>query len=164
MPYLVDGYNLLRAIQKIEEFSTFTDVQMCRAVSDFLSSIRDRGHIVFDGIGPPDKSAFGGMPNLEIFFSGNNQDADSVIEQRISDNTAPKSLVVVSSDRRIRNSAARRKAPSINALAFWQLLLKQLEKAANRPAPEPVQKRHGLTNRETDLWLRKFGLKDQQDH
>lgn len=158
MPYIVDGYNLLRAVQKMEEFTDFTDVQLCRALSDYLGSIRDRGHLVFDGIGPPDKIAFGGMPNLEVYFSGEKTDADSLIEQKISDSTAPKSLVVVSSDRRIRTSAAKRRAASVKAEDFWHILLKQLEKAANRPAPEPVQKRHGLTNRETDRWMDVFDI------
>jgi uncharacterized protein len=158
MPVIVDGYNLLRAVQKMEEFSSFTDVQLCRALSDYLRCVRDRGHIIFDGIGPPDKSAFGGIPGLEVYFSGERLDADTVIEQKISDSTAPKSLTVVSSDRRIRTSAARRKAVSVPAEAFWQILLTQLEKAAKRPAPEPVQKRHGLTDRETQLWLKRFDL------
>jgi len=156
MPYLIDGYNLLRAVQKLEEFSTLTNVQMCRAVSDYLSCIRDRGHVVFDGIGPPDKSAFGGMSCLEVYFSGESREADDIIEDKIADNSAPKSLVVVSSDRRLRQAAAKRKAIDAPADLFWQTLLAQLEKQANRPAPEPAEKRHGLTEREADLWLDLF--------
>ena len=158
MPYLIDGYNLLRAVQKLEEFASLTDIQMCRAVSDYLCCVRDHGHLVFDGTGPPDKSPFGGIPSLEVYFSGATYEADDIIEDKIQDNTAPKSLVVVSTDRRIRTAAAKRKAIAIPAEVFWQNLLAQLEKHANRPAPEPAQKRHGLTERETDLWLDEFGF------
>ena len=158
MPYLIDGYNLLRAVQKLEEFASMTDVQMCRAVSDYLCCVRDHGHLVFDGSGPPDKSPFGGIPSLEVYFSGPSCEADDIIEEKIQDNTAPKSLIVVSSDNRLRAAAAKRRAVAIGADLFWQNLLKQLEKQANRPAPEPSQKRHGLTERETDLWLDEFGL------
>jgi predicted RNA-binding protein with PIN domain len=158
MPYLIDGYNLLRAVQKKEEFSALTDVQICRAISDYLSCVRDHGHIVFDGVGPPDKSAFGGIPGLEVYFSGPSCEADDVIEEKISDNSAPKSLVVVSSDRRLRAAAAKRKAINITADLFWQTLLAQLEKQANRPAPEPTEKRQGVTEREADIWLDIFGL------
>lgn len=158
MPYLIDGYNLLRAVQKLEEFAELTDVQMCRAVSDYLCCVRDHGHIVFDGIGPHDKSAFGGMPSLEVYFSGQSFEADDIIEEKIQDNSAPKSLVVVSSDRRIFKAASKRKAVTVGAEVFWQTLLVKLEKQANRPAPEPSEKRHGLTERETDLWLDEFGL------
>jgi len=158
MPYLIDGYNLLRAVQKFEEFSELTDVQMCRAISDYLAAVRDHGHVVFDGIGPPDKSPFGGMPGLEVYFSGESCEADDIIEDKIADNTAPKSLVVVSSDRRIRSAAARRKAVDIPAELFWQTLLAQLERQANRPAPEPSEKRHGVTEKEADLWMDLFDL------
>ena len=158
MPYLIDGYNLLRAVQKTEEFSELTDVQMCRAVSDYLNSVRDHGHVVFDGVGPPDKAAFGGIPSLEVYFSGPSFEADDIIEDKITDNTAPKSLVVVSSDRRIRKAAAKRKAIDVPADLFWQTLLARLEKQANRPAPEPTEKRHGLTEREADLWVDIFDL------
>lgn len=158
MPYLIDGYNLLRAVQKTDEFSSLTDIQMCRAVSDFLMCMRDHGHIVFDGIGPPDKSAFGGMPGLEVYFSGESYEADDIIEDKIIDNTAPKSLVVVSSDRRIRRAAAKRKAVDAPADLFWQTLLAQLERQANRPAPEPAEKRQGLTETEADIWLDIFDI------
>ena len=158
MPYLIDGYNLLRAVQGIEEFSTLTDIQMCRAVSDYLISVRDHGHVVFDGIGPPDKAAFGGIPCLEVYFSGESREADDVIEDKIVDNTAPKSLVVVSSDRRIRKAAAKSNALAFLTWRFWKTLLAQLEKQANRPAPEPSEKRHGLTEREADMWLDIFDL------
>ncbi|MCI0498934.1 MAG: NYN domain-containing protein [Planctomycetales bacterium] len=158
MPYLFDGYNLLRAIQKMEEFASFTDVQLCRALSDYLCCIRDHGRIIFDGIGPSDKSALAGMRSLEVYFSGENREADSIIEDKIQDNTAPKSLFVVSSDRRLRTAAVKRKATALTAENFWQILLNRMEKQANRPAPEPSQKRHGLTDRETDLWLDVFDL------
>lgn len=158
MPYLIDGYNLLRAVQKSEEFSALTDVQMCRAVSDYLNCVRDHGHIVFDGIGPPDKAAFGGIPGLEVYFSGPSCEADDIIEEKITDNTAPKSLVVVSSDRRLRAAAAKRKAIQVPVDLFWETLLAQLEKQANRPAPEPTEKRQGVTRREADIWLDIFDL------
>ena len=158
MPFIIDGYNLLRSIQKLEEFADFTEVQMCRAIADFLGCVRDRGHVVFDGIGPPDKSALGGIRGLEVYFSGESQEADDVIEQKILDNTAPRSLIVVSSDRRLRTAAKKRKATSIQSELFWQGLLNEMEMNELRPAPEPTEKRNGLNERETDLWLDAFDL------
>lgn len=158
MPYLIDGYNLLRAVQKYEEFAALTDVQMCRVIADFLRCVQDRGHIVFDGIGPPDKRELGGIGGVEVYFSGERYEADDIIEQKILDNTAPKSLVVVSSDNRLRRAAAKRKATAIRADAFWAYMCEQLEKQANRPAPEPSEKRNGVTEREADLWLDYFDL------
>lgn len=158
MPYLIDGYNLLRAIQKFEEFAHFTEVHLCQAIADYLLCVRDRGHVIFDGLGPPDKRELGGIRGIEVYFSGEGHEADDIIEQKILDNSAPKSLVVVSSDRRIRTAAAKRKATAILSELFWEGLLAELEKASKRPAPEPYEKRHGLTDRETDLWLDAFDI------
>ncbi len=160
MPYLIDGYNLLRAIQRFEEFALFDEVQLCRTVSDFLRCVQSRGHIVFDGIGPPDKRELGGIRGVEVYFSGESLEADDIIEDKIADNSAPKSLVVVSSDRRLRDAAKRRKATSLQAEPFWAFLIAQLEKAEKRPAPEPREKRGGITDQEADLWMDAFGMDD----
>ena len=131
---------------------------MCRIVADFLRCVRDRGHIIFDGIGPPDKRELGNIRGVEIHFSGETYEADDIIEQKILDNSAPKSLVVVSSDNRLRVAAAKRKATAMRAEPFWMYLCQQLEKHANRPAPEPTEKRNGVTDREADVWLDYFDI------
>jgi len=157
MPVIIDGYNLLRSIQKTcEELEALTEAGLCRTLSEYLKRVRDHGHIVFDGTGPPDKSNLGGFGNLEVYFSGPHTDADSVIEQKILDNTAPKSLIVVSSDRRLKTAAGKRKAISVSSDIFWNGVIQQLDK--KKVTPEPKQKRHGLTEIETDQWMDLFDL------
>lgn len=157
MPFLIDGYNLLRAVQKLDVYADLTDVQLCRYLADFLRTVRERGMIVFDGIGPPDKRELMSIRGLEIRFSGDRTDADSYIEWAIQDNTAPKRLVVVSSDRRLRAAATRRKAKSVPVDIFWPALCKTLERSA-QAAPEPREKQKGITEREADLWMNYFNL------
>lgn len=157
MPVIIDGYNLLRVIQKTDEqFRTLTEVGLCRILSEYLKRIRDHGHIVFDGLGPPDKSNLGGFGNLEVYFSGPDTDADTIIEQKILDNTAPKSLLIVSTDRRLRAAAGKRKALCYRSELFFQDVIKKLDK--KKPTPEPEQKRRGLTDSETDSWMDLFDL------
>jgi len=161
MPLLVDGYNLLRTVQKDEQFEDLRESGLCRILSDYLAEIRDRGNVVFDGIGPPDEDEMeqlGGFGNLEVYFSGQYSDADTVIEQKIQDNTAPRSLVVVSTDRALRAAASRRKAASVRSDVFWQQLLVRLENR-RKPASEPGSKRgQGISEMETDQWLDYFGI------
>ena len=160
MPYLIDGYNLLRSIQKTdEELCALTDTGLCRILCEYFRRVRSFGHIVFDGIGPPDKSGFSGLDNLEIYFSGTDIDADEIIEERIGDNTAPKSLIVVSTDRKIRASAAKRKAVAVRSDIFWQNVIQQLGRH-RKPTPEPQEKRTGITESETDEWLDLFGIEE----
>lgn len=156
MPLLVDGYNLLRSIQKHEQFAAMDEVDMCRILTDYLDRTRDRGQVVFDGTGPPDKSRFGPYRNMEVYFSGQNIEADTIIEEKIEANTAPRSLIVVSSDRRLKAAAKRRRATPVGAEDFWMLVVKTLEK--DLPRPEPKEKRHGITNAEADKWLDLFDL------
>lgn len=157
MPVIIDGYNLLRAVQKTDEGVTLLDeAALCRVISEYLRRIRDHGHVFFDGTGPPDKSEMGGLGNVEVYFSGPNIEADDMIEEKILDCSAPKRLVVVSTDRRIRAAARKRKAISVRSEIFWDALIKQLDKQV--PTKEPREKRHGITEGETDQWMDLFDI------
>ncbi len=64
---IVDGYNLLRAVQNLlEQASDFTDIQLCRMIDEYLFRTKARGKIVFYGIGPRDKSGFNNLRNFEV--------------------------------------------------------------------------------------------------
>ena len=157
MPVIIDGHNLLRAIQKVDEDSeSISDVQLCYTVGRFLKLTGEKGEIVFDGTGPPDKSRFDNISNLEVFFAGLATDADTVIEDKIRASTAPKRLTVVSSDRRLRDAARARKAASVKSQVFWDNVQKQLRR--KRTIKEPEAKRRGLTESETRQWLKFFDL------
>jgi predicted RNA-binding protein with PIN domain len=155
--YIIDGHNLLHTICKLDElFEPVTDIQMCRIINSFLKLTGQKGELVFDGTGPRDKNAFDNFSNLEVFFSNIGTDADSIIEDKIKADTAPKRLLIVSSDRRLRKAAHARKAASIKSDEFWVFLDKELNK--KRPKKEPGGKRQGLSEGETQKWLEIFGI------
>ncbi len=157
MPFIVDGHNLLHLIQKAsEDFGAITDVQLCRIIGEYLRQINEKGEVVFDGTGPRDKSGFDNISNLEVFFSGLRSDADTVIEDKIKASTAPRRLTIVSSDRRLRIAARKRKATVVKSQVFWDNVQKQLSRKPK--AREPREKREGLNEGETELWLKIFDL------
>ena len=156
MPVIIDGHNLLWAIQNPNEDISITDVAMCQALDTYFAITREKAEIIFDGIGPPDKSGFSNMSNLEITFSGPSVDCDSIIEQRILDSTAPSHLTIVSTDRRVRDAASARKAVSVQSDEFWTIVTKRLSK--QKRGKEPAAKRTGLTESETELWMKTFGI------
>jgi len=157
MPIIIDGYNLLRSVQKgSEDFESLSDIQLCQIVDRFLKLTGEKGEIVFDGIGPRDKSRFDNISNLEVFFAGVGSDADTVIEDKIKASTAPRRLTVVSNDRRIAKAARARKATAVKSQVFWNNLQKQLGR--KRTVREPAEKRTGLSESETKQWLKFFGL------
>jgi predicted RNA-binding protein with PIN domain len=154
---IIDGHNLLHSIVNIsEEAESINDVQLCWIVSRYLRAIRKQGEIIFDGTGPRDKSQFDNIAYLEVLFAGLGSDADSVIENKIKANTAPKRLSIVSSDRRLRDAARARKATAVKSEVFWINLQKQLKR--KKPIKEPEAKRVGLSESETKQWLELFGI------
>ncbi len=160
--YIIDGHNLLHTILKLDElFNPVTDIQMCRIINGFLKLTGQRGELIFDGSGPKEKNAFENLSHLEVSFAGAGMDADTVIENKIKADTAPKRLIIVSSDRRLRKAALVRKAVSIKSDEFWAALNKQLEK--KRPEREPGGKRQGLSESETNHWLKFFGIDEKEE-
>jgi predicted RNA-binding protein with PIN domain len=157
MPLIIDGYNLLHSIHKADEDSdAISDAQLCRIVDTFLIQTKQKGEIVFDGTGPPDKSRFDNMSKLEVFFAGPGRDADTAIENKIKASTDAKRLTVVSSDRRVQQAARARKAAAIKSNVFWDNLQRQLSR--KKTTNEPAAKRRGLSEGETEQWLKFFGL------
>ena len=157
MPYIIDGHNLLHSINKAGlTDGHISDIAMCQAIGQYLIAIEEKGEIVFDGKGPPEKTVFEHIRNLEVTFVGTTTDADSVIEDKIKINTAPKRLSIISSDRRVIKAARTRRATAIKSEAFWN----EVQKKSNRKNKfrEPRQKRHGLTESETEQWLELFGI------
>jgi hypothetical protein len=154
---LIDGHNLLHAICKTAgDTDAISEVGLCRAVSRFLGLTGEKGEIIFDGTGPPDKTGFDNIGNLEVSFAGPGSDTDTVIEDKIAASTAPKNLTIVSSDRRLRRAARARKAASVKSEVFWADLQRQLSR--RRAVKEPAAKRQGLSASETKQWLEFFGL------
>jgi predicted RNA-binding protein with PIN domain len=157
MPVIIDGHNLLHSIQQTgEDSEPISRIQLCRILSGYFKLIDENGEIVFDGTGPRDKSGFDNISNLEVFFAGLGSDADTVIEDKIKANTAPRRLTVVSSDRRLRDAARARKAIPVKSDVFWNNLRRQLSR--KETFKEPTAKRRGLSESETKQWLEFFGL------
>jgi len=157
MPFLVDGYNLLRAMQKLDEqYDAVDEAGLCRILSEYIKRKQSFGQVVFDGLGPPDKSDLSGFGNIEVYFSGQELEADDIIEDKILANTAPKRLIVISTDRRIRAAAGQRKAVSVRSELFFDDVVKTLDRKTI--TPEPQEKRGGLTEAEAQEWIDFFDM------
>ena len=155
--YIIDGYNLLHAIPKVdEEMGLMSEIQLCRILSNFMKVTGQTGEMIFDGTGPNDTSMYDNINRLEVSFAGIGTDTDTIIEDKIRTSSAPKRLIIVSSDRRLRKAARTKRAASVKSEEFWIRVNKQLSK--KRPKPEPGAKRHGLSESETKQWLDFFDL------
>ena len=158
MPFVVDGYNFLHSIKKnFEQFVDITDFRIARLLSLYAQKTRGTGHLVFDGIGPPNREDFNNIECVEVVFSGTEKEADDLIEDIIIANTAPKRLVVVSDDRRLIVAAKKRKCQHIDCVSFMLHLTSEIERS-KKIRQEPPSKNLGISSSETEGWLDEFGF------
>lgn len=100
---------------------------------------------------------------LKIIFAVEYPEADDLIEELIQAHSSPKSLIVVSSDLRVRRRATTRRAQSLDSETF----LRKLESGqfTKKPQESETEKAPGgirddastLSDLEVQFWLREFG-------
>ena len=175
MRYLIDGYNLMYAgghLGKRLGPGGFRKVRT-RFLNDLADALglvdAHQTTVVFDA-----SSAPGDIPRtlthmgLSVVFAVDNENADERIEELIAGHSAPKSLTVVSSDRRIRQAAGRRKSLAVTADDFWVELDARKRRRAREPVPPPPDapadrpRERVLTPEESEYWLHEFRDLDQR--
>ncbi len=141
MRWLIDGYNVMHAGGRLGPKLGREGFR--RARRRFLNELAatlpaEEAHqttIVFDASVPPgDFKVEERYRGLQVLFALGDENADARIEQLIAADSTPKALSVVSSDRRIRQAAHRRRAIVLTAEDYWNRLddLKELRIAAPR--------------------------------
>ena len=116
MLWLIDGYNLMHAAGAIDRQEIRRELFQ-RKRRRFLSELAEalgpkrcqETTVVLDASTPPADFPLEAVhQGLNLIFALGDENADARIETLIAAHSAPKSLTVVSSDRRIRRAAQRR--------------------------------------------------------
>lgn len=97
---------------------------------------------------------------VDVQFAGLGQDADTLIEIILERDTAPRSVRVVSSDRRLRIAARKRRAGWMASDEFLRCLNLDAGRGARETAPI-VKPDVPLDKSGVDRWLKQFGVDDQ---
>ena len=160
MPYLIDGNNLMPALE--EAGPEVGRAGLCRLLQPLLKQ-GQAVHVVFDGSVPPAGMATQiEQTGVKVTYSGE-RTADEVILKWIAQDSAPKLLTVVSTDKEIRRAAERRRCKSVTSQEF-ALKLIHIDDARQRPktprSPESKGKQKGLSDQETRRWLKEFGFEE----
>ena len=131
MPVLIDGYNLLNATGIVGRGVGPGTLERSRlALLNFLAESLDPGElphttVVFDA-----KNAPPGLPRtlehrgIKVCFAPKDKTADEMIEELIRADSAPRRLVVVSSDHEIQRAARRRRAQAVQSEAWYAELVR----------------------------------------
>jgi hypothetical protein len=135
-----------------------------QALLDFLAASltekeRPRATIVFDArLAPPDRQQAYAYQGLSIRFAQGYEAADDLIEELIKKDSAPRQLLVVSSDHRLQRAAARRGAKAIDSDVWHAQLLRrraaQLTEPTQPPESDPLPPT--LTAEELETWKREL--------
>jgi predicted RNA-binding protein with PIN domain len=159
MPYLVDGNNLFFAFRKAGEAMGRSG--LAQRLGQLADITGQRVAVVFDGPAPQGALAEQvGDERIEVVFAGA-RTADAVLCERIEADSAPRRLVVVSTDHEIRRAARRRRCHGIRSEDFLDILAAMIERSERPRKGEPPQKRQGLTSQQAREWLKEFNLDEE---
>lgn len=170
MRLLIDGYNLMHAAGRMNR--RFGPDGLRRARLRFLNELAinlgvhqaSATTIVFDASSLPLNQAPESVcKGMKVIYAIDDEDADTRIERLIAQDSAPRSLTVVSSDRRIRRAAQRRRATSQSSddfLDFLENLRSRREPCVKTEAGGKDVERlrlDRLAPEEVDAWVLEFG-------
>jgi uncharacterized protein len=167
MSLLIDGYNLLHVAGIFGRGAGPGHLQRARlALLNFLAESLDPGElprttVVFDSHDAP-----WGLPRhvdhrgITVHFAAQYEEADDLIEELIRADSAPRRLVVVSSDHRIQRAARRRRAKAVDSDLWYAELLRARRERYERQessADSPARPAVPLLEEDVNYWLRQFG-------
>lgn len=164
MPLLIDGYNLIYAAGIVGRGMGPGGLQRSRlALLNFLAESLDtaelpRTTVVFDAHDAP-----WGVPRqvdhrgITVRFAAQHREADDLIVELIGADSAPRRLVVVSSDHAIQRAARRRRAKAIDSDVWYAELLRIRRERQDALPDTPVRPATPLLEEDVNYWLRQFG-------
>jgi predicted RNA-binding protein with PIN domain len=170
MAILIDGYNLLHVTGIFGRGrGPGTLERSRRALLNFLAESIEpadlrRTTVVFDAADPPF-----GLPRtvnhngITVVFASSHASADEMIEELIAANSAPKRLVVVSSDHRLHRAARRRRSTAIDSdIWYGQLVEQRRDRQMNSP-PVMLEPDELLSEGQVEYWLAHFDARPQSE-
>jgi uncharacterized protein len=168
---LIDGYNLLFQsglggrgrgpgwiVQARAQLIAFLHQQLHPQWASATTVVFDRSQ------GRNPQHDFVSAAGIQVLFATDHPEADDMIEELIAQHSAPKSLIVVSSDLRVRRKAITRRAQSLDSETFLRNLESGDFLLALKPENDSTKVNHvsnytqeQLTESEIQYWLREFG-------
>jgi len=129
-------------------------------LADLIARSRYRGRearLVCDGSRPKGAPALRSGP-VRTVYAGPGVEADSRIEEMIARSSAPKKLLVVSSDRRLRKAAGKRKCGWMDSVRFLDQLAADAKAGPRTPGGKPgFTRKVPLKPAEVRQWAEEFG-------
>jgi len=152
--YYIDGYNVVHHCRRLKALAK-SDFEAAREtlidrVARFCTDAGKAAKIIFDGRGrrPDLVSPFLSGPRLEVIYSPARQTADALIEREVYEAGDRSSIVVVTSDRGIRDLCAGLGAITMHPDHFLRAIEESLQQA--RDSLHRTQHKPGRATRMED--------------
>lgn len=169
MKLLIDGYNLLHASGILGSGKGPGGLERSRtALLNFLAESLDARQLTVTTVVFDAREAPPGLPRslvhrgIQVRFAERDGDADEMIERLIRADSAPRRLIVVSSDHRLHRAARRRKAQPVDSDVWYAEVLRKRIARERRKSGEG-KPGDALSEVEVRYWLKRFGLDEPAD-
>ena len=156
MSLFIDAYNVLHCSYVLPDAYAMITAPQLGQLIDRTGFYRGRVVIVCDGRPKPDEDMSLDLGAVELVHSGAGADADTIIERLVEADTAPREIVVVSNDNRLRRAARRRGGTFQSSERFLRRLAGAIRERSAAP-PVPEKPREPV---DPEAWMRRFGLRD----
>ncbi len=154
MDLIIDTWNVLHQTGVLPADSAgIGTAGLCK----MIENSRWRGErvaLICDGT-PSDEHGTGSR--YQTFYTGPFKSADEEIMERVAASSAPRSILVVTSDREIITSIRKRGAQQIGSAAFLQVLVEDSHIPKSKTIPRPS----GLSPKLAQEWKEHFGINEE---
>jgi predicted RNA-binding protein with PIN domain len=170
MSTLIDGYNLLNTVGIVGPRPGPGGLERSRlALLNFLAESLDaaeipRTTVVFDAHdAPPGLPRVLNHRGITVRYAAKYDEADTLIEELIQADSAPRRLTVVSSDHRLQKAARRRRARAVDSDVWYaEVVRRRRERHAAAPTG-PAHPAVPLLEEDVNYWVRQFGGQEVLD-
>ncbi|MDP7004803.1 MAG: NYN domain-containing protein [Phycisphaerales bacterium] len=155
MDLIVDTWNVLHQTGVLPPDSAgIGTAGLCR----MIENSRWRGErvtLVCDGTFSDDEEQTGSR--YQVVFTGPHKTADEEIMELVAKSSAPRSILVITSDREIIKSTRKRGAQQIGSSSFLQALVED----SHLPKTKITRRPSGLSPKLAQEWKEHFGINDE---
>ena len=158
MPLVIDTYNVLHTVGVLPPELAGLDLEgLARLVAGSRHG-NENTTLVCDGL--PEAVRPKIDPPVTVRFAGRDRTADDLIGQIVRLSSAPRRLVVVSSDHAVQRTARKRRCKVLTSQEFLQQLADDAVAAGAGRGPTPKAPRD-MSEQQVDRWLEIFSIDEQ---
>jgi hypothetical protein len=156
MPLIIDTFNVLHVTGVLPPDLAGLDAAGLAALIAKSRYRHEPTTLVCDGVAPPeDPAARRPDAAFTVLHSGAHVSADDLIARLVARSTAPRRLIVVSTDRAVAGNARRAGCRVLRSDAFLGQLVDDAERPGQRPRTDRPT---SVSSGQVEKWMRVFGL------